>query len=149
MGRRPGSNLSDYSSDCTCLLRRENAATYISHLRSDSSTNGCRSCRRVAGISGAYLVALSALDTSGIVFVHLLVSVSDTVYVEKAVAARQCSNARGQHCGWGQCDVMSAAECLPVCIFGVDGLSDGCDDPDHSELHAQHSQPNGSKANDT
>jgi hypothetical protein len=43
---------------------------------------------------------------------------------------------------------MAAAECLPVCIFGADGLSDGCDDPDHSKLHAQLAQPNGSEAND-
>ena len=121
MGRSPGSIISDYSSNCTRLLRRENAATHIGHLRSDSSTNGCRSCRRMAGLSGAYLVALSALDSAGIVFVHMLVYVSDTVYVEKAAAARQCSNARRLHCGWRQCDAMSAAECLPVCIFGADG----------------------------
>lgn len=148
MGRSPGSIYSDYSSDCTCFLRREDAATYIGHLRSDSGPNGCRSCRRMAGLSEAYLVALSALDSAGIVFVHLLVSLSHTVYVEKAAEARQCGNARRQHCGWRQRNAMSADECLPVCIFGADGLSDGCDDSDYCELPAQHAQPNGSKADD-
>lgn len=148
MGSSPSSSISDYSSNCTCLLRREDAATYIGHFRSDSGTDGCRSCRRVAGLSESYLVALSALDSASVVFVHLLVSVSYTVYVEKATAARQCSDARRQHCGWRQCNAMSASECISVCIFGVDGLSDGCDDPDYSELPAQHTQPNGSKAND-
>ena len=148
MGHNPSSIISDYSCDCTCILRREDAATYIGHLRSDSGPNGCRGCRRVASLSGACLVALSALDSAGIVFVHLLVSVSNTVYVEKAAVARQCSNARRQHCGWRQRNALSASECLSVCIFGVDGLSDGCDDSDYSELPAQPPQPNGSKADD-
>ena len=148
MGCSPGSIYSDYSSDRTCLLRRKNAVTYINHLRSDSSPDGCRGCRRVAGLSETYLVALPALDSAGIVFVHLLVSVSNTVYVEKAAVARQCSNARRQHCGWRQRNTLSASECLSVCIFGVDGLSDGCDDSDYSELPAQPAQSNGSQAND-
>ena len=81
--------------DSTGLLRQADAAKDAGDIRSDGGTDGCRSGRRVAGLSDRRLVGLFALVLAGTGVVDMLVSVSFAVDMEENVAARQCSDARG------------------------------------------------------
>ena len=87
MGCGSDSFFSVYSIDSTCHLRQADAAADVGHLRSDGGADGRCGCRRVAGLSDAFLVGLRDLDSARTVLVHLLGSLSITGYVEKDAAA--------------------------------------------------------------
>ena len=58
-------------------------------------------------------------------------------HVAEDVAARQRGYGHRQHRGGRQYDADAARQCLPVCLFGADGLYDGLAHADHDELPAQ------------
>ena len=59
------------------------------------------------------------------------------------MAARQRGDARRQHGGGRQYDADAAHQCLPVRLFGADGLYDGFAHADHDELPAQPAEARG------
>ena len=67
----------------------------------------------------------------------MLVPVSAAGHVAEDAVARQCGDARRQHRAGRQCDADAAHQCLPVDLFGADGLYDGFAHADHDELPAQ------------
>ena len=65
---------------------------------------------------------------------------------KKDVTACGYRDSGRQHSGRRQHDPVSANQCIYDSVFGVDGVSDGIDDPDNGELPAQSAQSRGSKA---
>lgn len=116
------------------------SAANAGDIWSDGSADGRRGCRRMVGLSNARLVDLFALVPSDTDSVDLLGPVSITVFVEKDAAACGYRDFSGQHSGRRQRDTVSANQCLYDGIFGVDGMSDGFDDPDNGKLPAQSAQ---------
>ena len=123
--------------DSIGLLRQADATAHVGDIRSDGGTDGRRRGRGVGGLSDICLEGLSALVSAGIVSVDLLVPVSATGHVAEKVAARQRGYGHRQHRGGRQYDADAARQCLPVCLFGADGLYDGLAHADHDELPAQ------------
>ena len=119
------------------LLRQADAAAHVGNIRSDGGTDGRRRGRGVGGLSDKRLVGLSALVPAGFGPVDLLVPVSATGHVAEDVATRQRGYGHRQHRGGRQYDADAARQCLPVYIFGADGLYDGLAHADHDELPAQ------------
>ena len=144
MGCCRGCLCSVCSDDSTCFLRQEDAAKNVSHIRSYGGTDGCRGCRRMAGLSDECLVSISPLVPAGIVFIDLLVPVSFASHVETDAMASKCCDLGGRHRTGRQCDAVSAPKCLSVCVFGADGMHDGFAHADHDELSAQHAASRGS-----
>ena len=146
MGRSLGGVICTDSSDSTCFHRQKDAAANAGDIWSNGSADGRRGRCRMVGLSNARLVDLFALVPPDTVSVDLLGSVSITVFVEKDAAACGYRNFCGQHSGRRQRNTVFANQCLYDSVFGVDGMSDGFDDPDNGELPAQSAQSRGSKA---
>jgi len=140
MGRSFGSAICTDSSDSTCFHRQKDAATNVGDIWSDGSADGRHGCRRMVGLSNTCLVDLFALVPPDTVSINLLGPVSITGIVEKDAAACGHRDSGGQHSGRRQHDIVSANQCLYDGVFGVDGLSDGFDDPDNGKLPAQSAQ---------
>ena len=124
--------------DSIGLLRQADATAHVGDIRSDGGTDGRRRGRGVGGLSDICLVGLSALVSAGTGVVDMLVPVSATGYVAEDAVARQCGDARRQHRGGRQYDADAAHQCLPVHLFGADGLYDGFAHADHDGIPAQH-----------
>ena len=143
MGRSHSGVRCDSSDDSIGCLRQTDAATHVGDIRCDGGTDGRRRGRGVGGLSDIRLVGLSALVPAGIVSVDMLVSVSATVFVAEDVVARQRGHARRQHRGGRQYNADAAHQCLPVYLFGADGLYDGFAHADHDEIPAQPAKARG------
>ena len=145
MGRRFGSVICTDSSDNTCFRRQKDAAANAGDIWSNGSADGRRGGRRVVGLSNAHLVDLFALVPPDTVSIDLLGPVSITGIVEKDAAVCGYRDFSGQRSSRLQHDTVSANQCLYDGVFGVDGLSDGFDDPDNGEQPAQSAQSRDSK----
>ena len=108
MGCCPGSVCRVCSDDSTCILRQQNAAPNVGHIRSNGGSDGCRGDRCMAGLSDASLVVIFPLVPVGIFLVYLLVSVSFTGHVEKDAMASMCWDVGGLYRAGRQCDAVSA-----------------------------------------
>ena len=137
MGRGHSGMCRVNSNDGIGLLRQAHAAAHAGDIRSDGGTDGRRRGRGVGGLADERLVGLSALVPAGIGSVDMLVPVPAAGYVAEDVAAHQRGDARRQHRGGRQHDADAARQCIPVCLFGADGLYDGFAHADHDALPAQ------------
>ena len=130
--------------DSIGLLRQADATAHAGDIRSDGGTDGRRRSRGMGCLSDICLVGLSALVPVGTGSVDMLVPVSTSVDVEEDALARQRGDARRQHRGGRQYDADAAHQCLPVHLFGADGLYDGFAHADHDGLPAQDAGSRGS-----
>ena len=120
MGLNCGCLFSDCCDYIVCLHRQEDAETHVGDIWSDSGADGCRGCRRVAGLSDECLVGLSALVSAGGVIVNRLVSLSISIHVEKDACARCCFDGGRQYSVGRQCDAVPADKCFSDSLFGAD-----------------------------
>ena len=108
MGCCPGSVCSVRSDDSTCILRQQDAAPNVSHIRSNGGSDGRRGGSCMAGLSDESLVVLFPLVPAGLFLVYLLVPISFTGHVEKDAMASKCWDVGGLHRAWRQCDAVFA-----------------------------------------
>ena len=129
--------------DSTGFLRQADAASHVGDIRSDAGTDGRRRGRGVGGLSDLCLVGLPAVVPAGIGVVDLLVPVPAAGDVAEDAVARQRCDVGGLHRGGRQRDADAAPECLPVYLFGANGLYDGLAHADHDEVSGQPAETGG------